>query len=75
MGTSLTDSSSMQDQLEELKTIIEEWKEARKQEIAEDVVFLSSIDVSIAALSEAASSDALDAASVVVSSLTTVTPE
>tara|TARA_Y100000034_G_C6728309_1_gene322537 strand:- start:471 stop:698 length:228 start_codon:yes stop_codon:yes gene_type:complete len=75
MGTSLTDNSSMQDQLETLKETIEEWKAARKQEIAEDVVFLSSIDVSIAALSEAASSDALDEAVAVVSSLTAVTPD
>ena len=62
MGSTLSDDSEALAALESLKETIEEWKEARKEEILKEVVYLKSLDVSIESLTEEASTTALEEA-------------
>ena len=68
-ATTLSEDSDTLKKMEDLKTTIKEWALNRKFEVYKEVVFLKSLNTSVETLTEAASDDALQAASATVEAL------
>lgn len=67
--TTLSEDSATLQKIEDLKVTIKEWAVNRKFEVYKEVVFLKSLNTSVETLTEVASDDALQAASVTVEAL------
>tara|TARA_B100000131_G_C17699502_1_gene444051 strand:- start:126 stop:371 length:246 start_codon:yes stop_codon:yes gene_type:complete len=69
--TSLAADNGTLEKLEKLKEIIQEWRDARKLEILNEVVFLKSLGVAVEAVSEEATEETIFTA---ISVLETIVP-